>query len=101
MEIKISHENIELTQAIKNYVEEKFAKLEKFMPQIVSVEVRLGKSTNHHMKGNVFECKANVSYPGGMFRAEEVGDDLYRAITDAEKTIQRQVNEFKESHRNH
>jgi len=101
MEIKITHENIELTEAIQVYLEEKLSKLDQFMPNLLLADVWLGKTTNHHRKGEVFECKVNLTYPGGVFRAEQVDDDLYKSINEAKEVLIREINKFKETHRDH
>ena len=101
MEIKITHENIELTEAIQVYLEEKFSKLDQFMPNLLLADVWLGKTTNHHRKGEVFECKINLAYPGGVFHVEQVDQDLYKAINQAKEVLIREITEFKETHRNH
>lgn len=96
MEIKISHENIELTDAIKSFVEEKMNALPKYMDSLLEADVWVGKISNHHAKGNVFECKINASYPGGMFRGEATGDDLYNTIMAVKKILQAQIIKHKE-----
>jgi ribosomal subunit interface protein len=101
MRININHENIELTDAIKNAVEEKISSCEKYMDNLQVAEVVVGKTTNHHEKGNVFHCSVNLEYPGGMFRAERVGEDLYTVINECRDVLKREITKFKETHRNH
>lgn len=96
MEIKISAENIELTDAIKGFVEEKMDALPKFMDSLLDADVWVGKTSNHHAKGDIFECKINASYPGGMFRGEATGDDLYNTIMAAKKIVKEQIIKHKE-----
>jgi len=99
MEIKITHEHIELTDAIQKYAEDKFSGLDKYFPNLLLADVWLGKTSNHHRKGDVFECKINLTYPGGMFRAEQVDEDLYKAINEAKEVLIREITKFKETHR--
>ena len=101
MDIRISHEHLDLTDAIKEYAQDKIGTLDHFMPNLLKVDVRLGTTTSHHRKGKIFECKVNLTYPGGMFRAEKVSDDLYKAINEAVDVLVIEVEKYKEKHRNH
>lgn len=101
MKININHENIDLTEAIKAYVDEKIGGLDKYMDNLQVAEVLVGKTSQHHEKGNVFHCRVNLDYPGGMFRAEKVEDDLYKAIDACKDVLKRDITKFKETHRNH
>lgn len=89
---------MDLTSAIKAYVEDKLegiAKLtEKFEPCDVAVEV--GKTTEHHRKGDVFRAEFNLTIPGTMLRAEAKMDDLYAAIDTATDELKAQVKKYKE-----
>jgi len=96
MQIKISHEHIELTDPIKAFVEEKMQVLTQYMDSLLEADVWVGKTSNHHQKGDVFECKINLSYPGGVFRGESNGDDLYNTIMAAKKIVKEQIIQHKE-----
>lgn len=73
---------IELTDAIRNYVEEKVATLDKFLEAngVTKIEVDVGMRTHHHLKGMIFYAEINVLHPGGMIRVEKDAEDLYKAI---------------------
>ena len=90
--------NIDLTNAIKTYVNDKLepvAKLcTKFEPCDVAADV--GKTSNHHAKGDVFHAEFNLNIPGVLLRAEAVKDDLYAAIDVAAGELRRQVTDYKE-----
>lgn len=95
---EIKGTDMELTDAIKAYVEEKIMMLgkltEKYSPCDVVVDV--GRTTNHHQKGNVFYAEFNMSIPGALLRAECVKDDLYAAIDEAKDELKRQLVDRKE-----
>ena len=89
---------MDLTPAIKTYVEERLvgvAKLcEKFEPCDVRVDV--GRTTHHHNKGDVFSAEFNLTIPGTLLRAEATMDDLYAAIDKASDELKSQVKKYKE-----
>ena len=80
MVINIRAKGMELTPAIKQYVEDKFNSLEKFADSILQIDVDLGRDTNHHNKGNVFMCSAKVQVPGDLLKIEKSTESLYKAV---------------------
>lgn len=95
--VSIKATNMEMTDAIRAYVDSRLdavAKLTVSMePADVSVEV--GKSTNHHNKGPFMRCEINLEIPGSILRAEEEREDLYEAIDMAKDDIVRQLKAHK------
>lgn len=80
MTINLRAQGMELTDAIRTYVEEKILSLEKYTREIVIVDAVVGKSTSHHHKGDIFMCSMNVQIPGDVLKIEREEDDLYKAI---------------------
>lgn len=95
---EIKGTNMELTEAIKQYVERKLESLvsicEKYSPCDVAVEV--GKTSQHHQKGEVFYAELNMTIPGAVLRATSTMDDLYAAIDDVKDELKRQLVDRKE-----
>ncbi len=90
--------NIELTEAIKEYLEKKIDSLLKFIKEDEEVlaEIEVGKTTHHHHKGDVFRAEVNVHFKDRQLRAEAVEDDLYKAIDKVKDEIVREVKNVKE-----
>ncbi len=81
----IKVKGITLTPAIRSYVEEKVAILEKHLTaaDVASgmVEVEIGQTTKHHRSGaNLFSAELNLLVPGDQFYAKAEEADLYAAI---------------------
>ena len=100
MNINIKATNMELTDAIRDYVGKKIDSLEKFISQRGSnaqVQVEVGKTTHHHQKGDVFRAEINISLSGNsyQFRAESETEDLYAAIDLARDEMERELTHFK------
>ena len=92
--INIKATNMELTDAIRDYVERRIAKAVSLVENeggdtVVVFEV--GKTTRHHQKGDVFRAEINIRSLGKMYRAEAVEADLYAAIDRASEIIFREV----------
>lgn len=95
---EIKGTNIDLTEPIKQYVDKKLASLdkltEKYSPCDAAVEV--GKTSQHHQKGDVFYAEVNLAIPGANLRATATKDDLYAAIDEIKDELKRQLVDRKE-----
>ena len=101
MNLDIKATNLELTPAIKAYIEEKVSGLSKFLEKwekIGDIEARfeLAKTTNHHNKGEVFYAELNIDLGEKMLRAEHSADDAYKAIDKVKDVMKSQLVDFKE-----
>lgn len=98
---RIKATGIELTDAIRDAVENDLTALDPLMSrwgESVSADVEVGKTTNHHHKGEIFRAEINLHIPGKTLRAEETAEDLYAAIKEAVRTLGREVVKEKERH---
>lgn len=95
---EITSTNLELTDAIRSYVETKLASLDKFCERYspCDVAVEVGKTSEHHNKGKIFRAEYTMTIPGTSLRAEAVEEDLYAAIDIAKDDLKRQLVEHKE-----
>lgn len=80
MQINISGKGIELTEAIKDYVEKKIGGLEKFYDQIIRAKVCVGVETSHHNKGKFYVAECKLEVPGNDLYASKNEKNLYKAI---------------------
>lgn len=75
--------NMELTPAISAYVEDKLSYLVKYFDSkddSASVNVEVGKTTDHHKQGDVFLAEINLEVSGNNYYVKVEKDDLYAAI---------------------
>ena len=63
LKIDIQGTNMELTEAIKAYINEKIGSLEKYYDGILVARVDVGLTTKHHQKGNIFRAEVNLEVP--------------------------------------
>lgn len=102
MKIDIKGTNMDLTDAIKDYVNEKIGSLEKYYEGILEARVDVGVTTNHHQKGDIFRAEVNLEVPNkGVLRAEAIKEDLYMAINEVKNELQRQIKRYKEKMRDY
>lgn len=96
MTINITHRGADLTPAIKQYVEEKMSSLSKYGGVIEHIDVEVGRVTNHHQKGDVFECKAVMSMGGKVIRIQKEEQELYKAIDKVRDHLRAELSDQKE-----
>ncbi len=103
MQIKIKTTNIELTDVISSYVEEKLQSVEKFMVPHEEEEpvmyVEVGKTTKHHNSGDILRAEVTMTVRGKQFRAVSEKSDLYAAIDDMKDELIRELNSYKNRER--
>jgi len=80
MNINIRAVGMDLTPAIKSYVEEKLSALEKFAEGILNMDVDLGLDTLHHNKGEIYSCSVVIQLPKEVLKIEKTEKNLYKAI---------------------
>lgn len=95
MQLTLSGHHVDITQALKDYVNSKFERLERHFDQVGSVHVTL----TVEKPGQKAEATVHVS--GGNLHADAVEDDMYAAIDGLIDKLDRQVIKFKEKQSNH
>ena len=93
MQLTISGHHLEITDAIREYVNNKFAKLERHYEQITSTSVIL---TVEKLSLN---AEATVHVSGAELFANSQHNDLYAAIDSLTDKLDRQLIKYKEKHR--
>lgn len=93
MNINIKATNMELTEAIDNFVRLKIEGLDKFKKpeEAMQVFVEVGKTSNRHKRGDYYRAEFNIEISGKKFYTFSEKSDLYKAVDDAKKEILRQI----------
>ena len=93
MRIKITGRNIELTDGIKDAVEERLSKLEKFFTADTDVFVTLSVEKERQ------KIEVTIPIKGHVIRSEQVSNDMYVSIDLAAEVIERQLKKYKNKFR--
>jgi putative sigma-54 modulation protein len=99
MTINIRAMGMELTDAIKQYAEDKFTTLEKYYDKIIHTDVDLGLETHHHNKGEIYSCSTIVEVPNKTFKVEKQEKNLYKAIDKVKDHLREEITAWKEKQR--
>ncbi|PLR82571.1 ribosomal subunit interface protein [Bacillus canaveralius] len=92
MNYNIRGENIEVTPAIKEYVEKKIAKLERYFAETPDANVYVNLKTYNDGRSKV---EVTIPMPNLVLRAEEDHDDMYAAIDLITDKLERQIRKHK------
>ncbi|ELR65412.1 Ribosome hibernation protein YfiA [Photobacterium marinum] len=92
MTVNIAGKNLEITPAIRERIEFKFKKLEKYQVQLINKHAVISTEPNRQ-----FKVEASATIPGGQLVASAEHDDMYGAITEVYQKLERQLN--KQTHK--
>lgn len=95
MNIIITGKGMDLTEAIKDYVDKKIGGLEKFYDQILKADVKVGKESEHHLKGEIFVCECRLDVPGVDLFASKNEKNLYKAIDKVRDYLEGELKKHK------
>ncbi len=88
---------MELTGAISDYINKRLESVQKFSKDgVVSGYVEVGKTTNHHNKGEFFKAEFDLMINGVRYFASSEKDNLYVAIDDGREEIIRTLTHDKD-----
>lgn len=91
MNFNIRGENIEVTPAIRNYVEKKVGKLERYFDETPTSPVHV----NLQVINNQQIIEITIPMPQLLLRAEETHEDMYAAIDLVVEKLESQIRKHK------
>ncbi len=95
MQISVTGHHVEITDSLKSYVDNKFARLERHFEHITNIHVILTVEKDRQ------KAEATVHVNRGNLFAEEVHDDMYAAIDGLIDKLDRQLKKHKEKLKDH
>jgi len=98
MKIQTTASNIELTSDIHSYLDKRLGQITKLLKNSDAslADVKLGKDTNHHQKGEIYTTEINLSSDGENFFARTEQESLFAAIDIAKDELVRVLKNKKE-----
>lgn len=95
MQVIITGRGIQLTEAIKDYVEKKISGLDKFFDGIIRADVIVGMESHHHQKGEVFLAECKLEIPGKDLFASKKEKTLYKAVDKVRDYLEGEMKKMK------
>jgi putative sigma-54 modulation protein len=92
MKITFKGKHIEVTDALRNYIEKRFNKIERHFDHILEVIVTLSVEKNRQI------VEAILQTGRALIRAEEETDDMYASIDKVVDKLDKQIQKYKEKY---
>ena len=89
MRYVITGRNIDVTEGLRNAVQEKIGKLEKYFTADTEVHVTLSVEKERQ------KIEVTIPVKGNIIRSEQVSSDMYVSIDLVEEIIERQLKKYK------
>lgn len=81
MKINLSGHHVEVTEHIRQHLEEKFSKIATHFPTLISIDVIISKENSHH------HVELITNYEGSRISASADEEVMYPAIAAATKKL--------------
>lgn len=85
MRISISGKNIEVSDYLRELIDKKVGKLERYFPRETEVQVTMAVERNRHI------VEVTIPYEGIIIRGEEVTGDMYASIDNVLDKLEKQI----------
>jgi putative sigma-54 modulation protein len=95
MQINVRGKNIQLTDSLKSYAEDKVGRLEKFYDQLSSADVSLIVEKNKNIE-ETHKVEITLRANGTIIRGEESTISMYSSIDVAVDKLERQIKKYKQ-----
>jgi putative sigma-54 modulation protein len=97
--LQIYTRNLELTDRLRDYVEAKVSKLQRYLPNLDSIRVDLSES-NARDNTRRMVAQITIYVPKAILRAEERAGDIFSAVDSVMDKMSRRVERYKGRQRN-
>ena len=95
MQVSLSGHHVDITDSMRNYVNEKIARLDRHFDQALDIHIVLTVEKLRH------KAEATLHVSGGNLYADDVRDDMYAAIDGLIDKLDRQGQKHKEKLKDH
>lgn len=95
LEVDIYGRSLEVTDHIKEYVDKKVSKLDRYLPGIEEARVDLAYVKSARSAADRQVAQITVRGKGFILRSEERADDIYAALDTALDKMQRRIERYK------
>lgn len=94
MDVELQARHLDLTDTVRDYVDKKVGRLDRYLPDIATTRVDLDRRVTHS-QGEVYTTQITLWVNGTVLRAEETNSDLLAAVDLAAEKIHRQIERYR------
>jgi len=95
MELTITGKNLEINDTLRNYVEKKIGRLDRYLPTIIDGRVELTVDEGARAAEDRQIAQVTLRTKKVILRAEEVSGDIFASIDAVFEKMQRQADRYK------
>src|SRR3954462_7348106 len=95
MRLQVKGKNVEVSDSIRRYAEEKLSKLDRQLHELTQVELELCVEKNPSIAANQI-AEATIWTKGPTLRAREASEDMKASIDQLTEKLLRQVEHYKD-----
>ena len=89
MEVIVRSRNVEVSDGLRDHVEKKIGKLEKFFDQVQEAQVTLSVEKERHI------VEVTVPVNGMILRGQEESNDMYASVDMVVDKLEKQIDKYK------
>lgn len=89
MKVQVRGRNMEVTAALKDYVEKRLGKLDKYMENLGEAQVTMAVEKETH------RIEVTIPINGMILRGEESTGDMYASIDQVVEKLEKQIEKYK------
>lgn len=94
MELVIKGKNMEISEAVKQYIDRKLGRLDRHLRTITEAEVAIAREMTKSRQHR-YVVQVTLNSKGTLLRGEERGMDLFAAIDSVSDVLDRQIERYK------
>lgn len=95
IEVNIHARDMSVSPRLREYVEKKVSKLDRFLPNLTDARVDLAEEKGARSALDRHVAQLTVHVRGVVLRAEERRDDIFAAVDEVLDKMQRQIERYK------
>lgn len=101
MKINLKATRFEITDSIRDYVQEKMDVLDKYLgsTKVINCDVEVEKIVGGQSKGDIFRAEVNLEVPHELLRVEKTASDLYKAVDKVKDHLDEMIVKYREKAR--
>jgi putative sigma-54 modulation protein len=99
LQLTITGKNIEINDTLRNYVEKKIGRLDRYLPNVIDGRVELEKDEGARAAEDRQVAQVTLRTKNAVLRAEEASNDIFASIDGVVEKMQRQADRYKNKRR--
>lgn len=101
LSIQLTVKDMPFSQALEAHIRKKAEKIKQFHKHIISCRMTVGLTQKHKHQGKLYYIVLDTTVPKKIFVTRKQNEDVYIAIRDGLKALERQLETHASQHHGH